>query len=410
MSDNHFEWGTAPVRQAPVLVHHMYGAMDAGEAGHLAVSQMLSSLSAQRVATFDTSRYVDYRSRRPIISVENWCLTDIAMPEIAVDLLTDYSGNSFLILHGPEPDFHWDEFSESVMHIAQRYGVESVIGLMGMPAGIPHTRSTFVHQTATDELDIPTQPEMPHEVRITASMGMFVQHWAGQAGLHSIGLVAGIPYYLADAEFPQGGAALIDYLAAMTQLQLPVGDLAAAANQMRNVIDKQISDSEEVMGIVHMIEERYDSSMDQMSTKLPGAPAPIMPEDIPSGEDIASKFQEFFSRVDASRSIFPTDISALGAISATQKASSGDRNGKDAIGATAVHASSKEKNSGEETSQSAQTKHRAASSLHEENGRSVKQKKFESRKNRRGKFTSRKYRRQQRRNDADKDTGQSLGS
>ncbi|MDO5746344.1 MAG: PAC2 family protein [Actinomycetaceae bacterium] len=317
-TDTVFTWGDAPATKASVLVHQLYGALDAGDAGHLAVSQILTSLSSQRVATFDTGHFVDYRSRRPAIAVEDWQLTELTVPEIAIDLVTDYSGKKLLVLHGPEPDYRWDDFSHAVIEIAQRYQVDTAVGLMGMPAGIPHTRSTYVHQTATDAMDVPPQPRQPAQVRMSASMGMYVQHWCGQAGMHSLGLVAGVPYYLADTEFFQGGAALIDQLAAITNLQLPVGDLEAAATQMRNIIDKQISSSEEVAGIVHMIEERYDSTLAQTAPESGIVPHTTTPAIIPSGDDIASKFQEFFHREAAanpyeapSHSLFSAQVDSL---------------------------------------------------------------------------------------------------
>ena len=48
-----------------VLIHYFEGAMDAGNAGALAVDQLLMTLPSERVATFDIDALVDYRARRP---------------------------------------------------------------------------------------------------------------------------------------------------------------------------------------------------------------------------------------------------------------------------------------------------------------------------------------------------------
>ena len=51
-----------------VLIHYFEGAMDAGNAGALAVDQLLMTLPSERVATFDIDALVDYRARRPTMT------------------------------------------------------------------------------------------------------------------------------------------------------------------------------------------------------------------------------------------------------------------------------------------------------------------------------------------------------
>ena len=60
-----------PVRSR-VMLHHMYGAIDAGHAGRLTLEQLLPSLQAERVVTFDTDKLVDYRARRPLATLSQW--------------------------------------------------------------------------------------------------------------------------------------------------------------------------------------------------------------------------------------------------------------------------------------------------------------------------------------------------
>ena len=67
--------GPAAGSKAPILIAHFEGAMDAGSAGTLAVVQLLTSLSPERVATFDTDLLIDYRSHRPVMEVDEWVTT-----------------------------------------------------------------------------------------------------------------------------------------------------------------------------------------------------------------------------------------------------------------------------------------------------------------------------------------------
>ena len=99
--DNH----QAPHTRARILVTYFDGAMDAGASGRMAVEQMLRSLPATHVADFDAEDFINYRSHRPVITVKSWVTEEVETPKISLDLLRDDRGESFLLLHGPEPDY-----------------------------------------------------------------------------------------------------------------------------------------------------------------------------------------------------------------------------------------------------------------------------------------------------------------
>ena len=105
--DNH----QAPHTRARILVTYFDGAMDAGASGRMAVEQMLRSLPATHVADFDAEDFINYRSHRPVITVKSWVTEEVETPKISLDLLRDDRGESFLLLHGPEPDYRWETFA-----------------------------------------------------------------------------------------------------------------------------------------------------------------------------------------------------------------------------------------------------------------------------------------------------------
>ena len=144
--DNH----QAPHTRARILVTYFDGAMDAGASGRMAVEQMLRSLPATHVADFDAEDFINYRSHRPVITVKSWVTEEVETPKISLDLLRDDRGESFLLLHGPEPDYRWETFASRVREIITEAGVEVVFGMTGIPSGVPHTRPTPVHVHTTD--------------------------------------------------------------------------------------------------------------------------------------------------------------------------------------------------------------------------------------------------------------------
>ena len=278
-----------------VMLNQMYGAIDAGHAGRLTLEQLLPSLQAERVVTFDTDKLVDYRARRPLATLSQWTVTDMEPPEIAIDKVTDYSGQEILILHGPEPDLRWNEFAQVVSEYAKEVGVETAINVLGLPAATPHTRPPLVNQTGTRPDLLPPQDEQIGTMQFSASMGMFLQYSLGQQGIDSIGLTVGVPYYVMDSDYPAAATALISRISDLTGLDLPIGDLAAASDMLSKRLDLEVQESAEIGGVIAQLEQRVDS-LDISQLQVSDSPVKI-----PSGDDLAERFEDFLRNTDQQR-------------------------------------------------------------------------------------------------------------
>ena len=168
--------GPAVGAKAKILLIHFDGAIDAGGAGRMAIAQMLRSLHNERVATFDADALMDYRSHRPIVTVDNWVASpDMVMPETVLDLVEDDMGNPILVLHGAEPDAHWESFTTAISEISERAGVEITFSLHGVPSGVPHTRPTPVHVQATDASLLPSGVQVTNHMQFPSPLSTFVQ-------------------------------------------------------------------------------------------------------------------------------------------------------------------------------------------------------------------------------------------
>lgn len=245
--------------------------MDAGNAGTLAIVQLLRTLSPERVATFYSDKLIDYRSHRPVMVVEDWVLREVVVPEIALDLVHDDSGTPILVLHGPEPDSRWEQFSQAVGELANRAGVEIVISMHGFPGAVPHTRPTMVHLQSTDPELVPEQHQMEGSWRFPAPLSEFLQHRLAETGLHGVTLYASVPYYMADSSFPRAGSALIRQLAGMTDMSLPIGDLERGADEDAEQVRKLVGENDEIQRTVQALERHYDAIADGEKS-LFGAP------------------------------------------------------------------------------------------------------------------------------------------
>lgn len=291
-----YEDGPAAGSHAPILLTHFDGAMDAGGAGRLAVSQMLRSLDSRRVATFDSDMLVDYRSHRPLVTVEDWVTTDVEMPEIALDLVHDDLGRPILLLHGPEPDARWEAFAQVVSDLAHEAGVEISFSLHGIPSGVPHTRPTPVHVQATDASLVPDQPQLAGTMQFPAPMTTFLQERLSTTGIEGVALLASVPYYMSENAYPGAASALLGRLSSLADLSLPVGDLERGASEDLDEVSKLISGNAEVAGTIDALERHYDA----MTGGPDSGPAPSLPEgvwDESSTEDIGDVIEAYLANV-----------------------------------------------------------------------------------------------------------------
>ena len=262
--------GPAVGAKARILLIHFDGAIDAGGAGRMAVAQMLRSLHNERVATFDPDALIDYRSHRPVTTVENWVSTQVRVPEIVLDLVEDDMGHPILVLHGAEPDARWESFARAVGHIAERSGVEITFSLHGVPSGVPHTRPTPVHVQATDSSLLPDQTQMANYMQFPSPLSTFIQVRLAQRGIGGIALLGAVPYYMSDTGYPAAASALLRSLSKFADLSLPVGDLEQGAAQDQEAIEKLVEDNPEISHTVGQVRQGHR----RRHRGLPGAGDP----------------------------------------------------------------------------------------------------------------------------------------
>lgn len=284
---------TRDVEAVPVLLHAFQGAFDAGHAGQQAADHLLSTLPNERVITFDVDELLDYRSRRPAMMFENGAFTDYERPELVIDLLHDDEGAPLLLLHGPEPDLHWEAFARAVEMIVDDFGVTLTIGVHGIPMGVPHTRPLTVTAHATRRELIAHHPGFIGSVQVPASVSALLEYHLGQQGRDAVGLSVNVPHYLAQSEFPQAAAELIRQVSRAGGLSLPVGDLEAEGVRILEEIDRQVGESAEVSGVVQSLERNYDENAQRAIAD--GSQVSALEDDVPDADDIAAQVEAFLA-------------------------------------------------------------------------------------------------------------------
>ncbi|WP_416905376.1 proteasome assembly chaperone family protein [Micromonospora echinospora] len=243
----------------PVLIQALTGFVDAGNATRLAREQLLSSLEARTVATFDVDQVFDYRSRRPVMTFveDHWEQYD--EPKLELHLLHDDDETPFLLLTGPEPDLQWERFVAAVGDLAARLDVRLTVGLNAIPMAVPHTRPTGVTAHATRRELIAGYEPWLQRVQVPGSVGYLLEYRLGQQGRDALGFAAHVPHYVAQTEYPAAAEVLLASVSRSTGLLLPSDGLRSAAEVVRVEIDRQVAQTEDAATLVQALEEQYDA-------------------------------------------------------------------------------------------------------------------------------------------------------
>ena len=137
------------LEQGPVLIHSLDGFLDAGNAAAIATKALLSQSSGRVVASFEIDAFYDYRARRPPMTFSESRYEDYDPPRLVVRLNHDSLGTPYLLLHGPEPDTHWEAFALAVRAVVEKFRVRLTVSMGAVPMAVPHTRPVMLTNHAT---------------------------------------------------------------------------------------------------------------------------------------------------------------------------------------------------------------------------------------------------------------------
>jgi predicted ATP-grasp superfamily ATP-dependent carboligase len=281
------------VESGIVLIHGLTGFMDAGGGGRLAVAHMLDTMKNRPVAYFHIDSLYDYRGRRPKTIFDSDHYESMELPHITLSEVTDGEGQTFLLLHGVEPDLGWQSVVRSVIELIREYGVRITVGMHAIPWPAPHTRPVEITAHSSDPELIGIHQPWVGQVEIPGSLPALIELEATKAKLPAMGYAAHVPHYLAGGDYPKAALALLDQLALSTGLVLPRDTLRTAASEMDADIDKQILSIDENREVVASLEQQHDSMMETRRELTAGSDGSMV-----SGDELAASFEQYLAEMD----------------------------------------------------------------------------------------------------------------
>ncbi|WP_148574326.1 proteasome assembly chaperone family protein [Nocardioides caldifontis] len=288
--------GADPAAPGPVLLVALDGFLDAGNAGRIAVDHLLGIQPDEQggkvVASFEIDAFYDYRARRPAMAFVEDHYEGYVAPRLVARLQTDAGGTPYLLMHGPEPDTHWEAFARAVREVVEHFRVRLVVFMGAVPMAVPHSRPVMVTNHATRSELLMSRNVWRGVIRIPASAMSMLEQRLGEWGHDATGFVAHVPHYVAQGDYPAAAVKLLECLEVVTGLQWQLEELQTAAVVRSGEIAQQVAESPEVGEVVAGLEQQYDA----FARAAEEGPLPLAEEqELPTAEELGAEFERFLA-------------------------------------------------------------------------------------------------------------------
>lgn len=283
--------------RGPVLIVALQGFADAGMAVDHSANHLKAALDSRPVVSFNNDELIDYRSRRPAVTMEDNSISDIETLSLDIRVLRDNKETPFLLLSGPEPDLRWEAFTGAVADLADKYNMESTICLYGAPMTVPHTRPLVVSAHGNDKELLGDLFTLDSKVTMPGSASLFLERELHKRGRKVAGYTAHVPHYIAQGAYPQATHHLLQAVAASTGLSFPLRSLEKDMERTASQLEDYLADNMEIIQVVSALEQQYDAELERYRDSHPGVLLPGDPP-LPTGEEIGEEFERFLASID----------------------------------------------------------------------------------------------------------------
>lgn len=263
-----------PQLRDPVMLVALSGWVDGGMAGGGALAAVAEQLEAARAfGTIDLSDLVDLQQTRPTVNLIDGTTRSVSWP--SVDLVAGRAGRDVVLVAGPEPSIRWREFTDQLVHAAQRLDIQRAFTLGGMPAPVSHRRPVSVLATATSRSVAQEVGALREDYVGPTGVQTVLQVALGEVGIPAVGLWAQVPHYVAGTPSPPAIRALLERLRDVAGIEVDLRSLDEQSDLYTEKVEEGLSERPDVAEMVLQLEAHGGE------------------DELPSGEDLAREIERF---------------------------------------------------------------------------------------------------------------------
>ncbi|MCX6020446.1 MAG: PAC2 family protein, partial [Chloroflexi bacterium] len=244
-------------------------------------------------AGIDPEEFYVFTEVRPHVRIVNGNQRKIDWP--ANDFFYHRSartGRHYILLHGIEPQLHWQEFTNTIVDVAKQHQVKLVLTLGGLLAAVPHSQPARLTGSSSDL-------ELNAQMLDLKSMGTPYQGPTGilgvlntacnEAGIPTASIWGNVPHYLQASPNLKVASALLRRMDSLLSMRINLASADAMATRFDNQVAEAVARNPEIASYVHQLEAQQEDETAEEQTPTAGA-------DLPSGEALVQELEEFLRR------------------------------------------------------------------------------------------------------------------
>ena len=246
-----------------VIIAAFEGWNDAADAASDALDHLDAIWSARPIIEIDDESYYDYQVNRPVIRQVDGVTRELVWPSMQIShCRPPGSDRDIVLMHGVEPNMRWRSFCAELLTIADKLNVDTVVILGALLADTPHTRPVPVSGAAysAESAKFFGLEESRYEGP-TGIAGVF-QDACVAAGIPAVTFWAAVPHYVSQPPSPKATVALLRRVEEVLDIEVPLADLPAQAEEWELAVSEMAADDEEIADSVASLEQRGDSQID----------------------------------------------------------------------------------------------------------------------------------------------------
>ncbi|MCK5552433.1 MAG: PAC2 family protein [Deltaproteobacteria bacterium] len=251
-----------PQLSRPWLIGGYEGWIDAGKVSSGSVTYLKQTLRARKFAEILSDGFHQFKDFRPRVVVEDGLIRQVDYPKNEFFYWKNRKSSPDLILFiGHEPHLRWKAFTDLLVELAGRFGVERLITVGGFYDQVVHTipRKISVVAGSHDLLE----ELLAHDVEMIdyAGPGSFVsllQERAKTDGIGSFMLWGRVPPYIKTSS-PWDSVRILELLSKLVPFEVDLRGLRAEAKLLDEELQKAVEEKPDLKSYVKQVESMYRS-------------------------------------------------------------------------------------------------------------------------------------------------------
>ena len=246
----------------PWLIGGYEGWIDAGKVSSGSLTYLKQTLRARKFAEILSDGFHQFKDFRPRVVVEDGLIRQVDYPKNEFFYWKNRKSSPDLILFiGHEPHLRWKAFTDLLIELAVRFGVERLITIGGLYDQVVHTipRKISVVAASRDLLG----ELLAHDVETIdyAGPGSFVsllQEHAKTDGIASFMLWGRVPPYIKTSS-PWDSIRILELLSKLVPFKVDLRGLQAEAKLLDEELQKAVEEKPDLKTYVKQVESIHRS-------------------------------------------------------------------------------------------------------------------------------------------------------